>query len=198
MLAIFDKWGIRHPCTVLQLDMCQVVQAKSVENEGYTALQIGIGESKLKNVRKPLLGHFAEQFGEKINSKDIIASRKLMEFKVTPDCVLAPGTPIFATHFVPGQLIDVCGISKGKGFQGAMKRHNFSGGRASHGNSLSHRVLGSTGANQDPGKVFKGKKMPGRMGSDRKTLQNLRILKIDVNRNLLFVKGAVPGQKGTV
>ena len=127
---------------------------------------------------------------------EIKASSLSVCVQVTPDCVLPVGTPIYATHFVPGQLVDVCGISKGKGFQGAMKRWNFKGGRASHGNSLSHRVLGSTGCRQDPGKVFKGKKMPGRMGTDRITVQNLRVLKIDVTRNLLYVKGAVPGQKG--
>jgi large subunit ribosomal protein L3 len=195
MLAIWDKWGVRYPVTVLQLDQCQVVQVKTEEENGYTALQLGVGEAKVKRVNKPLLGHFKAQLGAD-GSEDIHVSRKLMEFKVTPDCVLPVGTQIYATHFVPGQLIDVCGVSKGKGFQGVMKRHNFKGGRASHGNSLNHRTPGSTGQRQDPGKVFKGKKMPGNMGNDRVTVQNLHVLKIDVTRNLLYVKGAVPGQKG--
>lgn len=197
MLAVWDKWGVRYPVTVLHVDNCRVVQTKTFENDGYCALQLGVGEAKLKRVNKPLLGHFkaaAKLAGTENN--EVSVNRKLREFHVSPDCTLAPGTQIFATHFVPGQLVDVCGVSKGKGFQGAMKRHNFAGGRASHGNSLNHRTLGSTGCRQDPGKVFKGKKMAGRMGGDRKTIQNMKVLKIDVTRNLLYVQGSVPGQKG--
>lgn len=198
MLAIWDKWGVRYPVTVLQLDQCQVVQVKTEEENGYTALQLGVGEAKVKRVNKPLLGHYKAHLGsvEGASPDDIHVSRKLMEFKVTPDCLLPVGTQIYATHFVPGQLVDITGVSKGKGFQGVMKRHNYSGGRASHGNSLNHRTGGSTGQRQDPGKVFKGKMMPGNMGNDRVTVQNMHILKIDVLRNLLYVKGAVPGQKG--
>lgn len=120
--------------------------------------------------------------------------RKIAEFRVTPDALLKPGQKISVTHFVPGQLVDVAGISKGKGFQGGMKRWNFGGGSASHGNSLSHRTIGGTGMRQDPGRVFKNKKMPGRMGSERKTVQNLMVLKIDPVRDLLYIKGAIPGR----
>ena len=197
MLAVWDKWGIRYPVTVLQLDHCQVVQAKTEAENGYTALQLGVGEAKVKRVSKPLLGHFKQQLTTSDSSAPVHVSRKLMEFKVTPDCLLPVGTRIYATHFVPGQLVDVTGVSKGKGFQGVMKRHNFKGGRASHGNSLNHRTPGSTGQRQDPGKVFKGKKMPGNMGNDRVTVQNLHVLKIDITRDLLYVKGAVPGVRGS-
>jgi large subunit ribosomal protein L3 len=199
MLGVWDKWGVRYPVSVLSVDNCQVVQAKTRLSCGYTALQLGVGEAKLKRVNKPLLGHYdavKNYANTHSEEKSYVVNRKLMEFHVSDDCLLEPGTPIFATHFVPGQLVDICGISKGKGFQGAMKRHNFAGGRASHGNSLNHRTLGSTGCRQDPGKVFKGKKMPGRMGGDVKTIQNMKILKIDVSRNLIYVKGSVPGQKG--
>lgn len=198
MTAIWDKWGVRYPATILHLDHCQVVQIKTEKNDGYNAVQVGISEAKQKNINKPLLGHYkAHLLTNNMKTEDLIINRKLMEFKVSPDCLLPLGTQIYSTHFVPGQLVDICGVSKGKGFQGVMKRHNFSGGRASHGNSLNHRTLGATGGRQDPGKVFKGKKMPGRMGSDRVTIQNLNILKIDVTRNLIYVKGAVPGQNGS-
>jgi large subunit ribosomal protein L3 len=170
MLAIWDKWGQRYPTTVLQLDNCEVVQTKTEETNGYTALQLGVGEAKPSRVKKPQAGHFAKA--------GVSPKRKLQEFCVTPDAVLPAGTKIEAMHFVPGQLVDVCGISKGKGFQGVMKRWNFGGGRATHGNSLSHRIIGSTGCRQDPGKVFKNKKMPGRMGSERITTQNLTVLKV--------------------
>lgn len=208
MLAVWDKWSIRYPVTVLHIDNCQVIQKKTEETNGYTALQLGVGVAKVKRLKKPELGHFnaAQAAGAKhvdiytnneINDEaDFVANRKLMEFKVSEDCLLDVGTPIYATHFVPGQLVDICGVSKGKGFQGVMKRHNFGGGRATHGNSLNHRTPGSTGCRQDPGKVFKGKKMPGNMGNDRKTIQNLRILKIDITRNLIYIKGSIPGQKG--
>ena len=135
------------------------------------------------------LGHYKKSNIEKPN-------RKLSEFRVTPDAIVPVGTKIRAVHFVPGQLVDVCGTSKGKGFAGVMKRWNFGGGRASHGNSLAHRIPGSTGCRQDPGRVFKNKKMPGRLGGERVTVQNLVVLKIDTQRDLLYVKGAVPGPKG--
>ena len=154
MLPYYDKWAKRHAVTVLQLDACEVVQVKSIENEGYISLQLGVGEAKVKNVTLPLVGHF--------NKANVKPKRELQEFRVTADCVLPIGAQIKAVHFVPGQLVDICGTSKGKGFAGAMKRWNFGGGSATHGNSLSHRVVGSTGMRHDPGRVFKGKKMPGK------------------------------------
>ena len=173
MLAIWDKWGRRYPATVVQLDNLEVVQTKTEETDGYTAVQLGVGEAKRTRVNKPLAGHFARA--------GVTPKRKLQEFRVTPDALLSIGTKVEAMHFVPGQKVDVCGISKGKGFQGVMKRWNFGGGRATHGNSLSHRIIGSTGCRQDPGKVFKNKKMPGRMGNERITTQNLTVLKVNIS-----------------
>jgi len=189
MLAIWDRWGVRIPVTVLHLDSCQVIQVKTEEKNGYTALQLGVGEAKLKRVNATVTGHY--------RASEAIPKRHLEEFRVTPDALLDIGTQINAVHFVAGQLVDVRGITKGKGFQGVMKKWNFSGGRATHGNSLNHRTLGSTGACQDPGRVWKGKKMAGRMGSENITTQNLKIVKIDPARNLLYVKGAVPGNNGS-
>jgi large subunit ribosomal protein L3 len=182
MLPVWDKWGRKHAATVLQLDNCQVVQVKTDDTNGYTALQLGVGEAKLKNVRRAQKGHY-----EKNN---LIPNRKLWEFRVTPDALLTPGTKVHADHFVAGQLVDVCGKSKGKGFQGVMKRWGFRGGFATHGASVSHRVPGSTGCRQDPGRVFKGKKMPGRKGNKRVTVQNLLVLKVsalDITSSLLFL-----------
>lgn len=173
MVPIWDAWGAKHPTTVLQLDETQVIQVKTKETDGYTAIQLGVGEAKLKRVKVPQAGHYRKA--------SVKPKRKLQEFRVTEDALLPVGTVIQATHFVPGQLVDVCGISKGKGFQGAMKLWNFKGGPASHGNSLSHRTLGSTGSRQDPGRVFKGKKMPGRMGSERVTVQNLKVMKVSLS-----------------
>lgn len=170
MLAYWNKWAERIPVTALQLDNCQVVQVKTQATDGYDGLQLGVGEAKLKRVKKPLLGHYSKF--------SLVPNRKLWEFRVSKDCLLKPGTKIPATHFVPGQLVDVAGTSKGKGFQGVMKRWGFGGGNASHGNSVSHRVPGSTGCRQDPGRVFKNKKLPGRMGGERVTVQNLQILKV--------------------
>lgn len=189
MISVFDGQGVRSAVTVLQLDSCQVVQVKTEANEGYTALQLGVGEAKPQRVKLPMQGH--------CDKAGVTPKRKLMEFRVSPDCILPPGTKISAQHFVPGQLIDVCGISKGKGFQGVMRRWGFGGGAATHGNSVSHRVPGSTGCRQDPGRVFKNKKMAGRMGSDRVTVQNLKVLRIDPIRDLLYVHGGVPGNNGT-
>jgi large subunit ribosomal protein L3 len=189
MLAIFDKWGQRHAVTVLHLDACEVLQKKTIETDGYTALQLGVGEAKAKRVKAPAMGHFLKA--------GVKPKRKVAEFRVTPDALLPVGTRVNAVHFVPGQLVDVCGTSKGKGFQGVMKRWNFAGGSATHGNSVSHRVPGSTGCRQDPGRTFKNKKMPGRMGGERITTQNLVLLKVDPLRDLLFVKGSVPGSAGT-
>lgn len=188
MLAIFDRWGERHAVTVLHLDECHVIQKKTLDTDGYIALQLGVGEAKARRVKAPMRGHFLKA--------GVPVKRKVGEFRVSPDCVLPVGHKINAVHFVPGQLVDVCGTSKGKGFQGVMKRWNFAGGSATHGNSLAHRIPGSTGCRQDPGRVFKGKKMPGRMGGERVTVQNLSLLKIDPARDLLYVKGAVPGTNG--
>lgn len=189
MLAIWDAWGVRIPVTVLHLDSCQVVQVKTEETNGYTALQLGVGEAKPNRVKITAAGHF--------NKAGVKPKRKLEEFRITPDALLPVGTQINAVHFVAGQLVDIRGITKGKGFQGVMKRWNFSGGRASHGNSRNHRTLGSTGQCQDPGRVWKGKKMPGRMGGKNNTTQNLKVVKIDPVRNLVYVKGAVPGTNGS-
>ncbi len=153
MLAIWDQWGERHAVSVLHMDDVRVVQTKTVENEGYFGLQVGVGEAKLRRVQPRILGQYKKA--------GLSPKRNLQEFRITGDCVLPPGTHLRALHFVPGQLVDVAGTSKGKGFAGVMKRWNFGGGRATHGNSLSHRVPGSTGCRQDPGRVFKNKKMPG-------------------------------------
>eukprot|EP00970_Alexandrium_tamarense_P014984 scaffold4561_cov184-Alexandrium_tamarense.AAC.3 len=192
MMPLWDKWGERHPCTVLYLDNNVVVRTKSKDSvDGYDAVQIGAGERKAKNVNKPLMCHYAK-FGVNENPPYVVR-----EFRVTtPDAMPPPGSKIHARHFVPGQNVDIAGTSKGKGFQGGMKRHGFKGMPATHGTSKSHRAIGSTGQCQDPGRVFKGKKMPGRMGGVRVTKQNLRVVKIDRGRNLIYVKGAVPGNKG--
>lgn len=191
MMPVWDEWGERHACTVLYLDSNVVIRTFTQEHDGYCGVQIGAGEYKKKNVTKPLMGHYAK-YG--VGESPPFAVR---EFQVTHEEYLPqPGTKIHARHFVPGQNIDVSAISKGKGFQGAMKKWNFKGMPATHGTSLSHRSLGSTGQCQDPGRVFKGKKMAGRMGAERVTMQNLRIIKIDRGRNLLYLKGPVPGQKG--
>jgi large subunit ribosomal protein L3 len=192
MMPVWDPWGERHACTVLYLDSNVVLKTiRPSEGMGYCAVQIGAGEYKKKNVTKPLMGHF-----QKCNV-DAKPPYIVKEFRVTHEEYLPePGTQIHARHFVPGQNVDVTSISKGKGFQGAMKKWNFKGMPATHGTSLSHRSLGSTGQCQDPGRVFKGKKMAGRMGAEQVTMQNLRVVKIDRGRNLIYVKGCVPGQKG--
>jgi len=188
MLAIWDRWGVRYPVTVLHLDACQVINVKTDETNGYTALQLGVGEAKASRVNITTAGQYKKE--------GITPKRHLEEFRVTPDALLAVGTQINAIHFVAGQLVDVRGVTKGKGFQGAMKKWGFSGGRASHGNSINHRTLGSTGSCQDPGRVWKNKKMAGRMGGRNKTTQNLKVMKIDPLRNLIYVSGAVPGNNG--
>ena len=188
MLPLYDKWGVRHAVTVLQVDNVFVVQHKTNETEGYDALQLSVGEAKQKNLRPSRLGQFTKV--------GVAPGRTLEEFRITPDAAIEVGQQLHATHFVAGQLVDVQGVSKGKGFQGAIKRHNFGGGRASHGNSKNHRTLGSTGGAQDPGRTFKGQKMPGRMGGERKTLQNLKVMKIEPERNLVYIKGAIPGVNG--
>jgi len=193
MMPVWDEWGERHSCTILYLDENVVLEVKNKDQHGYDAVVLGAGERKLKRVNKPLRG---------IYDKHGLARPPAIvgEFRIGgPENVNVapePGSFIHARHFVPGQNVDVSGICKGKGFQGAMKRHNFKGMPASHGVSKSHRALGSTGQCQDPGRVFKGKKMAGRMGGNRVTVQNLRVLKIDRGRNLLYLKGCVPGNKG--
>lgn len=188
-MSEFDEWGRRHALTVLIVDNCQVICTKTEVKHGYFGLQLGVCPAKVKNVSKPMRGHF--------EAAGVAPKRKVAEFRVKGEDALVPvGTRLSAAHFVPGQLVDVCGITKGKGYQGAMKRHGFGGMRATHGTGPVHRSLGSTGQCQGPGRVFKGKKMAGRMGNDRVTLQNLWVYKVDVARNLVFVKGHVPGQNG--
>ena len=188
MTRLFTAEGKQIPVTVLQMENLQVVAQRTAEQDGYTAVQLGAGEAKVKNLSKPMRGHFA-----KVN---IAPKRKLAEFRVSPENLIAVGEEITADHYFAGQFVDVAGTSIGKGFAGAMKRHNFGGLRASHGVSVSHRSHGSTGQCQDPGKVFKGKKMAGHLGSVRVTTQNLEVIKTDADRGLIMVKGAVPGSKG--
>ena len=187
MTRLFREDGTHVPVTVLHLDEVQVVDTRTQERDGYAAVQLGIGRAKVKNVTKPNRGHFART---KVEPK-----MKLVEFRVAEDAVLDAGTTLSAAHFVVGQKIDVTGTSKGKGFQGGMKRWNFGGLEASHGVSISHRSLGSTGNRQDPGKTFKNKKMAGHMGDERVTTLNLEVAGVDVARNLLMVRGAVPGAR---
>ncbi|MCG8444398.1 MAG: 50S ribosomal protein L3 [Hyphomicrobiales bacterium] len=188
MTRLFTDAGEHIPVTVLKIDGCQVVAQRTEEANGYMALQLGAGLRKVKNVSRAERGHFAVA---KVEPK-----RKVAEFRVSTDNAIAVGAELTADHFVTGQFVDVTGTSIGKGFAGSMKRHNFGGLRASHGVSISHRAHGSTGQCQDPGKVFKGKKMAGQMGNVRVTTQNLEVVKTDVDRGLVLIRGAVPGAKG--
>jgi large subunit ribosomal protein L3 len=188
MTRIFTDAGEHIPVTVLKLDNVQVVGHRTNDKNGYTALQLGAGTRKPSRLTKAARQNFAVA---KVEPK-----RKLVEFRVSPENIIEVGAELTADHFVPGQFVDVTGTNQGKGFQGAMKRWNFGGLRATHGVSLSHRSLGSTGQRQDPGKVFKGKKMAGHMGDERVTTQNLVVVKTDVARGLVMVRGAVPGSKG--
>ncbi|EKE43393.1 50S ribosomal protein L3 [Oceaniovalibus guishaninsula JLT2003] len=188
MTRIFQEDGRQIPVTVLQLDTLQVVAQRTPEAHGYAAVQLGAGTAKAKNTSKAMRGHFAVA--------NVAPKRKIAEFRVAPENLIAVGEEITANHYFEGQFVDVSGTSIGKGFAGAMKRHNFGGLRASHGVSISHRSHGSTGQCQDPGKVFKGKKMAGHMGAARVTTQNLQVVKTDADRGLIMVKGAVPGSKG--
>ena len=188
MTRVFTDGGEHVPVTVLQVDGCQVVDIRTAEKNGYFAVQLGAGSVKTKNVSKPMRGHYAKA---KVEPK-----RRLVEFRVSEDAMLNVGDEITVEHFVPGQKIDIAGTSIGKGFAGGMKRHNFAGLEASHGVSISHRSHGSTGNSQDPGKVFKGKKMAGHMGAERVTVQNLSVIRTDLEQGLILVSGAVPGHKG--
>lgn len=188
MTRIFTDSGVHVPVTVLKLDRCEVVAHRTMEKNGYTALQVGVGLAKVKNVSKAQRGNFAIA---KVEPK-----QKLAEFRVDEKGMIPVGAEITADHFVVGQFVDVSGITTGKGFAGGMKRWNFGGLRATHGVSVSHRSIGSTGGRQDPGKTFKNKKMPGHMGVERITTQNLRVVQTDTDRGLILVEGAVPGVKG--
>jgi len=187
MTRIFTEDGNHVPVTVLHLDGLQVVAQRTNETDGYTAVQLGAGKAKAKRTSGAMRGHFAKASVE--------PKRKLVEFRVPEDALIEAGAELSAEHFVVGQKVDVSGISIGKGFAGGMKRWNFGGLRASHGVSISHRSHGSTGQCQDPGKVFKGKKMAGHLGSERVTVQSLEIARVDAERGLVLVKGAVPGSK---
>jgi len=188
MTRVYNDAGEHVPVTVLRMESCQVVAQRTVEKNGYTAVQLGAGQAKVKNTTKALRGHFAVASVE--------PKAKLAEFRVTEDNLLDVGTELSAGHFTAGQLVDVTGTTIGKGFAGAIKRHGFGGLRATHGVSVSHRSHGSTGSRQDPGKVFKNKKMAGHMGQTRVTTQNLEVVSTDEDRGLILIKGAVPGSKG--
>src|SRR3954449_3646001 len=188
MTRVFTDAGEHVPVTVLKVDNCQVIAHRTKDKNGYTALQVGVGKAKVKNVSKAERGRFAVA--------QVEPKRKLAEFRVSEDDLIPVGAEITADHFVAGQFVDVTGTTTGKGFAGAMKRWNFGGLRASHGVSISHRSHGSTGGRQDPGKTFKNKKMAGHLGVERVTTQNLRVVQTDADRGLILVEGAVPGVAG--
>lgn len=188
MTRLFREDGRHIPVTVLALEGCQVVGQRTADTDGYVALQLGAGTVKAKNVAKPQRGQFGKA--------EVEPKAKVVEFRVAEDALVDVGTEISADHFVAGQMVDVQGTTQGKGFAGAMKRWGFGGMRATHGVSISHRAHGSTGNRQDPGRVFKNKKMAGHMGARNRTQQNLEIVRTDAERGLLFVKGSVPGSKG--
>ena len=188
MMSFFQENGTQIPVTVLKLDDCTVVDVRTKERDGYVALQLGARKAKLKNVSKPLQGHFAKA--------QVEPKQKLVEFRVSEDCVVPVGSVFSVNHFIVGQKVDVSGISLGKGFAGVMKRHNFGGDNATHGVSLTHRAVGSTGNREWPGKVFKNRAMPGQLGNEKVTVQGLEVVAIDEARNLIMVKGSVPGFDG--
>jgi large subunit ribosomal protein L3 len=189
MARFFDEAGTHVPVTVLSLEGCQVVAQRTQDKDGYVALQLGAGAKKAKNTSKAMRGHFAKA--------EVEPKRTIMEFRVSEDMLIDVGAELTADHYLPGQKIDVTGVTVGKGFQGAMKRWNFGGMRATHGVSVSHRAHGSTGQRQDPGKTFKGKKMAGHLGQETVTTLNLTVWRVDVERGLILVKGAVPGTEGS-
>lgn len=188
MTRVFTDAGEQVPVTVLKLENCQVVAQRTAEKDGYVAVQLGAGRAKVNNVSKAMRGHFARASVE--------PKQRLVEFRVGADELIDVGAEITADHFVPGQFVDVSGTSIGKGFAGVMKRWNFAGHRATHGNSVTHRSHGSTGQRQDPGKVFKNKKMAGHLGAEKVTTQNLKVVRTDVEKGLILVEGSVPGAKG--
>ncbi len=188
MTRLFQDDGRHVPVTVLALENLQVVARKEADNDGYTAVQVGAGTAKAKNLSKPQRGHFGKA--------EVEPKAKLVEFRVAEDALLDVGAELTADHFAVGQLVDIQGVTQGKGFAGGMKRWGFGGMRATHGVSISHRALGSTGQRQDPGRVFKNKKMAGHMGAKNRTQQNLEVVRTDADRGLIFVKGSVPGSKG--
>ena len=190
MTRLFTAEGNHVPVTVLKVDNCEVVGIRSKEKDGYVALQVGAGKAKEKNTAKPQRVAFAKA--------NVAPKKKIVEFRVSDDCVVPVGSEFGVNHFVKGQFVDVTGTSIGKGFAGVMKRWNFAGDCASHGVSLTHRSGGSTGQCQDPGKVFKNKKMPGHMGAEKVTVQNLEVMELDENKGLIMVKGAVPGFDGNI
>ena len=187
MTRVFNEEGHHIPVTIVKLDDVQVVAVRSKAKDGYSAVQLGAGAAKAKNVSKPMRGHFAKG--------NVLPKSKLAEFRVGEDAMLDVGSKLAPSHFVVGQKVDVVGTTQGKGFAGAMKRHNFAGLRASHGVSVSHRSHGSTGQCQDPGKVFKGKKMAGQMGATRNTTQNMKVVSVDNDEGIVLLCGAVPGPK---
>jgi large subunit ribosomal protein L3 len=189
MARFFDEAGTHVPVTVLSLEGCQVVAQRTQDKDGYVALQLGAGAKKAKNTSKAMRGHFAKA--------EVEPKRTIMEFRVSEDMLIDVGAELTADHYLPGQKIDITGTTVGKGFQGAMKRWNFGGMRATHGVSVSHRAHGSTGQRQDPGKTFKGKKMAGHLGQETVTTLNLPVWRVDVERGLILVKGAVPGTEGS-
>jgi large subunit ribosomal protein L3 len=188
MTRIFTDEGNHVPVTVLKVDKCQVVAVRTAARDGYTAVQLGVGAAKVKNVSKPERERFAKA--------QVEPKRKLAEFRVPENALLEIGAELSVEHFLSGQFVDVTGTTIGKGFAGVMKRHNFGGLRATHGVSVSHRSHGSTGQRQDPGKVFKNKKMAGHMGVVRVTTQNLKVVSTDAERGLIMILGAVPGSDG--
>ena len=190
MSRVFNDKGEHVPVTVLRLEDVEVLSTRSIEKDGYLAVQLGFNNKKLKNIKKPLKGFFAKAKSE--------PKEKVIEFRVSQDALLNIGDKIGTNHFIPGQKIDVMGISQGKGFSGSMKRHNFGGMQASHGVSISHRAHGSTGNSQDPGRTWKGKKMAGQYGNVRVTTQNLTVVKLLEDDNLILVQGAVPGSKNGI
>jgi large subunit ribosomal protein L3 len=188
MSRVFDAEGKHVPATILKVENCQVVAVQTKEKNGYTALQLGAGSRKAKNVAQPQRGHFAKA--------NVEPKAELAEFRVSEDSVLEVGAELCVSHFVPGQFVDVTGVTIGKGYQGVMKRWNFGGLRATHGVSISHRSPGSTGQRQSPGRVFKNKKMAGHMGNTQQTTLNLRVVEVHPEQGLIVVEGAVPGHKG--
>ncbi len=189
MSRLFNEEGAHVPVTVLKVDKCEVVAVRTVERDGYTAVQLGVGKAKPRNTTKAMRGHFAKA---KVEPK-----RKLAEFRVAPDAMIDVGAELTAGHFIPGQFVDVTGITIGKGFAGSMKRWNFRGLRASHGVSVSHRSHGSTGNRQDPGRTFPNKKMAGHLGVERVTTLNLKVVSTDADQGLIMIRGAVPGAEGS-